>query len=202
MGPANRRNYSTTPDPRSTSPDSPLSQLLNLLTSTKFTSYLTTLTNLDLQSVSLEIRQLEKGSYTLLSDYDPPQPPTLDVHLTFFSQPDQSWPEEWGGELHYLADTDDLLVVFPWDNALSLVYREEGVVRFTKMVNHRAEFERREIVLSFVEKEREGGDDDEEDEDGDGEEDGEAEDGDEEVDGESEGDELDEDDVVFLEDEE
>ncbi|KAI9018870.1 Oxoglutarate and iron-dependent oxygenase degradation C-term-domain-containing protein [Hyaloraphidium curvatum] len=189
VGPANRRRYAILRDPMADK-ETPLAKLLDFATSAKFAGYLNRLTNLDLESVRVEVRQLEAGSYTLLSDSDAGERPTLDVLLTFFEKPDGTWPEEWGGEHHYVAGEDDLLVVFPYDNALSMVYREAGVMRFVKMVNHQCEFARREIVLTFAEKEREPG------------ESGSEEEGDEDAGEESPSDEdIDEGDALEMEDE-
>jgi hypothetical protein len=183
VGPANERSYSLLKNPTADK-ESPLARFVDLATSEAFGKYLTSLTNLDLASVEYEVRYIEAGSYEKLPA-SPSSGATLDVTLCFFEKLGGEWPEEWGGAHHYSTlSGEELLVLFPYDNALSLVYREKGVERYTRYVNHRADFGRWEVCLRFGEVERE--EEESEDEGEESEEMEEEDDGDEKDDGQEE----------------
>ncbi|RKP10779.1 Oxoglutarate and iron-dependent oxygenase degradation C-term-domain-containing protein [Thamnocephalis sphaerospora] len=97
-----------------------------------------------------ELRRITHGDYTLLRD-DWKEPIGLDAvfHLllkvpfdadTDVSPSAHHWPDadageaEWHGAYHYVSaeDGDLLATLTPADNALTLVYRDEGVSRFLK----------------------------------------------------------------------
>lgn len=140
LGPANLRQYKE-------------SQLeiteTVLFRSQTFKSYLEDLTGLRLIDHSkVHIREYDKGHYTLLHDEAQEHVPSLDVIIGLR---DTTWNESWGGGMHYVADKENLLTIWPESNCLSLVYRskDDNVMRFVKFVNHRAEATRREIVFSY-----------------------------------------------------
>ncbi|XP_074603599.1 prolyl 3-hydroxylase sud1 [Brevipalpus obovatus] len=101
---------------------------------------------------SIQIRRWTKGSYSLIHDEDPEvmiEGPKLDVilHLNhnFTTNRDS------GGFISYIAknDDDDLLVVEPESNFLSLVYMDEQTVRFTKYLNNSHPDTYHDICLVF-----------------------------------------------------
>ncbi|CAD5219780.1 unnamed protein product [Bursaphelenchus okinawaensis] len=59
------------------------------------------------------------------------------LDLMIFFMDDEEWPSEAGGFISYLAenDPDELLRMPPRKNSLAIVFREPGVLSFTKYVN-------------------------------------------------------------------
>lgn len=57
------------------------------------------------------------------------------LDLSLFFNADQ-WRADCGGFTSYIADDEELLTVVPKSNSLSMVYREDGVLKFVKHVNH------------------------------------------------------------------
>lgn len=49
----------------------------------------------------------------------------------------QPWSEDAGGEMVYMAEQEHLLSVPPVGNSLSVVLRDDGVMRFVRFANHR-----------------------------------------------------------------
>ncbi|RKP33497.1 Oxoglutarate and iron-dependent oxygenase degradation C-term-domain-containing protein [Dimargaris cristalligena] len=156
-GPANAMHYrrhtlreSETADPAI------LEQLHRLLTSPAFGEYLTRLTNLDdLVEASHEWRSFGPGDYTLLNDQCL-EPEGLDVAARNGSkaprESDNRWDERWQGGMHYVADKETLLTLWPKPNTLSIVFRDSGTLRFVKYVNHLAKMSRTEFSATYFEK--------------------------------------------------
>lgn len=85
-----------------------------------------------------DVRRWSHGSYTLLHDNDDELSEfVLDATL-FFNCKD--WQNDYGGYMTYVAkdEDDELLTVYPHENALALVFRDKETVRFVKHINHRS----------------------------------------------------------------
>ncbi|KAI9596216.1 Oxoglutarate and iron-dependent oxygenase degradation C-term-domain-containing protein [Syncephalis fuscata] len=156
-GPASFRRYSLLDG--STVNDSEVKQSIQLLNrfdlflqSTKLAEYFGEITglatNADSSGVFGQLRRIVHGNYTLLRD-DWIEPTGLDALFYILASPSTAgnssetavhWPnidddkKEWQGAYHYINTEDgDLLATLPpTDNALTLVYRDEGVSRFLK----------------------------------------------------------------------
>lgn len=101
---------------------------------------------------SVQIRRWRKGFYSLVHDEDPEvmvEGPKLDViiHFNHNFQTDR----DVGGFISYIAknDEDDLLVIEPESNFLSLVYMDDSTVRFTKYLNNSHPDTYHDICLVF-----------------------------------------------------
>jgi len=149
VGPANRRNYQRIPlvaqEMDTFKEKESLHSLLRLLTSVPFANFLETLTGIKPSHYYGEARNFEHGDYTLIHD-DALEPVGLDFVLFFL---DQTWKEDWGGQLVYMDRDSVLQTTLPSANSLLLTYRDEGVMRFVKYVNHYAENASRKDI-SFV----------------------------------------------------
>uniref|UniRef100_A0A8C8FJR3 Prolyl 4-hydroxylase alpha subunit domain-containing protein n=1 Tax=Oncorhynchus tshawytscha TaxID=74940 RepID=A0A8C8FJR3_ONCTS len=85
-----------------------------------------------------ELRRWAHGDYTLLHDGDASKAEyALDLLLPL-SCPD--WQTEFGGFTSYIANEEDeeLLMVYPEENSLALVYRDKETLKFVKHINHRS----------------------------------------------------------------
>uniref|UniRef100_A0A4W5M764 Prolyl 3-hydroxylase OGFOD1 n=1 Tax=Hucho hucho TaxID=62062 RepID=A0A4W5M764_9TELE len=85
-----------------------------------------------------ELRRWAHGGYTLLHDGDASRAEyALDLLLPL-SCPD--WQTEFGGFTSYVANEEDeeLLMVYPEENSLALVYRDKETLKFVKHINHRS----------------------------------------------------------------
>ncbi|KAJ2354503.1 putative component of NuA3 histone acetyltransferase complex [Coemansia sp. RSA 2618] len=138
-------------EPPASDPESVTHGLLAFLRSEQFARVLESLTSLELAQASQQVRRFAHGHYTLVHDHVR-EPAGLDAVLSLGAG---EWQDAWGGAMHYVADTDELLRVNPMPNSLSLVMRDEGTLRFVKYVNHTAEETRDEISMVFIEKEDE-----------------------------------------------
>ncbi|XP_071444717.1 prolyl 3-hydroxylase OGFOD1 [Hetaerina americana] len=167
-GPPNRRNYEIS---REGLP-SIVQSFLKLLNSPALFEFMAAVTELDLlpnrneeaSSSSDEKRRKMKGpactaevqrwqhrSYTLVFDKDPTfEQPGLDAVLYFNSH---LWTEGAGGQTSYIArDADEeLLTVFPVDNALALTYRDKETLRFVKYLNCETEGAFQSIFCTYYE---------------------------------------------------
>jgi len=101
----------------------------------------------------LEVRRWRPSLYTLVHDEDASQRErALDARLCLSAD---DWEDQLGGVTSYIARGEDteLLSVSPESNALSLVYRDRGTVRFVKHINsgarHRPVFH--DIAASYYE---------------------------------------------------
>ncbi|OQR67131.1 2-oxoglutarate and iron-dependent oxygenase domain-containing protein 1-like [Tropilaelaps mercedesae] len=81
-----------------------------------------------------KIRDWRHGAYTLVHD-DMQDISRCVLDLSLFFNADQ-WRADCGGFTSYIADDEELLTVVPKSNSLSMVYREDGVLKFVKHVNH------------------------------------------------------------------
>ncbi|RKP23180.1 Oxoglutarate and iron-dependent oxygenase degradation C-term-domain-containing protein [Syncephalis pseudoplumigaleata] len=152
-------------------------QLLNdfdaFLQSEALAHYLQHVTGLSMVDIAAsgvfgQLRRVVHGDYTLLRD-DWREPSGLDVLLHILTTPDEAkatgddavaWPDttaedgaSWQGAYHYINEEDgDLLATLtPADNALTLVYRDEGVARFLKYsLQEDGEVERLDAMYTFA----------------------------------------------------
>lgn len=108
-----------------------------LFLSPEWGRWLESLTSLAVASGSFEGRRFEQGHYTMCDDTDLQHQTCLDVVLGV-SRPTDTWSEEHGGYVCYMADEEELLTVPLEANALFLVMRDSGSMRFVKYVNCRA----------------------------------------------------------------
>lgn len=158
LGPPFVRRYRRLQTPPQSSA---LFRLQSFFTSTSFTSFLKSLTNLELAACAAETRRFAHGDYTLLHDHAIERG-GLDVVFAIPRLPDERdrWDETWEGRMHYVDDAENLLTLVPAKNTLSLAMRDdESVQRFVKYINCGAEAregrtapERREISLVFYEE--------------------------------------------------
>ncbi|KAJ3320935.1 hypothetical protein HDV06_004713 [Boothiomyces sp. JEL0866] len=109
--------------------------------SVQFQSFLYKLTGMELSTKpsSSFLRQFQVGDYTLMNDKFLEES-GLDVifSVAVGKTIDEDWEDSWGGGMHYVADKDTLLSIYPIHNTLQLVYRNEGTLRFVKLshANH------------------------------------------------------------------
>jgi hypothetical protein len=145
VGPPNARRYRRL-DTVDTS--GVISRFQTFCKSTNFVSYVTSLTGLDRPiGVFSECRRFRSGDYTLMHD-NVQEEPGLDLIFSVTSSPE--WQDHSGGSLMYLDGQDTLLTVDPEQNKLTLVYRDDGVLRYVKYVNHQAGAnERHELSMTF-----------------------------------------------------
>ncbi|KAJ1911799.1 putative component of NuA3 histone acetyltransferase complex [Tieghemiomyces parasiticus] len=138
-----------------------LSHLQRLFASVMFAELLARFTNLDaLAECTSEWRSFSPGDYTLLNDLCL-EPEGLDVILSCpqplvrsseATPPPFEWDETWQGAMHYIADQETLLTLWPKSNTLSIVFRDTGTLRFVKYLNHRAQGTRTELSVTFYER--------------------------------------------------
>ena len=85
----------------------------------------------------MEVGRFGWQAYTLMHDHQHTLfAEGLDVTFCVFPHHTSTWGEGWGGEVHYVTQDEPLLNVPPQGNALSLVFRERGLLTFTKYINH------------------------------------------------------------------
>ncbi|KAJ8335591.1 hypothetical protein SKAU_G00389330 [Synaphobranchus kaupii] len=85
-----------------------------------------------------EVRRWRHGDYTLVHDTDLDNTEfSLDLLLHCGCE---DWQTEFGGFTSYIANGEDeeLLVVYPENNSLGLVYRDKETLKFVKHINHRS----------------------------------------------------------------
>ena len=81
-----------------------------------------------------KIRDWRHGAYTLVhDDMQDLSRCVLDVNLFFNCD---QWRTEYGGFTTYIADDEEIITVIPKSNSLCMMYREDGVLKFVKHVNH------------------------------------------------------------------
>jgi Rps23 Pro-64 3,4-dihydroxylase Tpa1-like proline 4-hydroxylase len=149
IGPANVKKYETlahaTPF---------LQSVIQSLSSKEFKEFLESVTGLSLErKKDLETLKFREGDYTLMHDHNLDEP-GLDFRFSFSEIPQdvEEWDDSWGGLLHYIMDKETLLSRTPATNELLLVYRDAGVLKFIKYLNHKCRGERRDITGLFVER--------------------------------------------------
>ncbi|KAL2911910.1 putative component of NuA3 histone acetyltransferase complex [Polyrhizophydium stewartii] len=157
LGPANARRFRVLGDVAvpAAAHVQLIDEFVGLLGSAEFAALLRQLTNMDLRGrpAASVLREFGRGDYTLMHDHEI-EPVGLDV---VFSCPggeaDEAWDDEaWSGGMHYIADKETLLSLFPSENTLFLVSRDQGTMRFVKMVTAKARKTRREVSLVYVEE--------------------------------------------------
>ncbi|KAI9302720.1 Oxoglutarate and iron-dependent oxygenase degradation C-term-domain-containing protein [Cunninghamella echinulata] len=150
-------------------------QLLNCFESLSFRKWLTLVSQLVLKKYRSQARRFRPGlDYTLATIPLQQQQSILDVTLSFISQPNSNdnndnnkllWQQgDVGGYLCYMACDDDndeasiyrsseqdgaLLMLPCQDNELSIVLRDEGVMKFVKYVSANAIGSRWDLSLEF-----------------------------------------------------
>jgi len=148
IGPPNKRHYSIP----STTVQPILLEFQNILQSNEFAEYVGSITNLSPDKVYTEIRKFSHRDYTLGHDLDP-EIEQSGLDLTFCILPPRSkWTTTMGGSTHYLVTEQDeeLITVFPKENALSVVYRTGGgIVRFVKYLTHNVPGPRYDFNMTY-----------------------------------------------------
>nr|CAD2163033.1 unnamed protein product [Meloidogyne enterolobii] len=97
--------------------------------------------NRDVELVSF-INRFDQGCYSMADDqliaHSEDNGFSLDV-IIFFGRK-QNWPSQNGGFISYFSsgEEDEIIRVIPTLNTAAIVFREPGVLNFTKYVNHRA----------------------------------------------------------------
>lgn len=97
--------------------------------------------NRDVELVSF-INRFDQGCYSMADDqliaHSEDNGFSLDVILFFGRK--QNWPSQNGGFISYFSsgEEDEIIRVIPTLNTAAIVFREPGVLNFTKYVNHRA----------------------------------------------------------------
>ncbi|KAJ3271348.1 Prolyl 3-hydroxylase ogfod1 [Terramyces sp. JEL0728] len=123
--------------------------------SVQFQSFLYKLTGIELNTkpYSSAIRQFKVGDYTLMND-NYMEESGLDVifSIAVGQSIGEEWEDSWGGGMHYVADKDTLLSIYPIHNTLQLVYRDEGTLRFVKLLNRQAQCKRTEYSIVYTEQ--------------------------------------------------
>jgi len=159
IGPPNKVHYSRL---ESLTGDSVIAEFQKFLLSSEFSGFIASITGLTLNTVYAETRRFQHRDYTLGHDQDPEiERSGLDV--TFCCVPSRSkWTTTMGGSTHYLVanENEELVTVFPRENALSLVYRTGGgIVRFVKYLNHNVPGPRYDFNLIYRVEDDENDDD-------------------------------------------
>jgi len=155
IGPPNKRHHSV--------PSSTIQPILidfkNVLYSNEFAEFIGSITNLTPEKVFVEIRKFSHRDYTLGHDLDP-EIEQSGLDLTFCILPPRSkWTTTMGGSSHYLVSEQDeeLVTIFPRENALSLVYRTGGgIVRFVKYLTHNVPGPRYDFNMTYRVQEDDG----------------------------------------------
>ena len=115
-----------------------------LCRSEPFQRLLSLLTGLDLRVTQLRPVQFCWKDYTVLNDSIPFKP-GIDIFLDV-SDP---IPADAGGEIVYLTKHEELVRITPCPNALTIIPRPKGVMRYVKYVNHKiGEHTIRQVWLS------------------------------------------------------
>ncbi|XP_063707271.1 prolyl 3-hydroxylase sudestada1-like isoform X2 [Culicoides brevitarsis] len=149
QGPANVRNYEVLTLNEKT--PSIVAKFMEIFQSKAFFKLLHEYTELDLHGAnvaepkcSVELQRWTRGCYTVLGDPSQYADCTLDLIfyinaypqvgvVTYLSPEEDSLDDEAGEEEEEIDPI--LLTIHPKDNALNLVYRNEGITKFTKYVS-------------------------------------------------------------------
>lgn len=147
-GPANVRNYEVLKE--TDKRPQMVTRFLDIFQSTSFFKLLHEYTELDLwgtdasqPTCSVELQRWTRGCYTVLGDPSQYADSTLDLIFYINAYPQVGVvtylsPEEESvdGEVEDEEEVDPiLLTIHPKDNALNIVYRNEGITKFTKYVS-------------------------------------------------------------------
>lgn len=151
IGPANRRHYETLGRWAEVAGVNPLvKEAVSVFRSPEFADLLAKITGLKLEKVHSEVRRFSPGAYTLAQDnQDQHAERGLDAY--YFMCPVDTWDVDLGGQITYMDEEDELATMIPSDNALSIVFRDVGCMKYVKYVNHEAPSARQEIALIYWE---------------------------------------------------
>lgn len=152
IGPSNRRHYESLGRWKQAdcSKHPLLLEAIALFKSPEFAALLEKFTGLSLMHVHNEVRRFRQGAYTLAQDnQDQHEERGLDVY--YFLCPVDTWDVDVGGQITYMDEEDELVTMIPSDNALSLVFRDKGCMKYVKYVNNEAPSARQEFTLTFWE---------------------------------------------------
>jgi Rps23 Pro-64 3,4-dihydroxylase Tpa1-like proline 4-hydroxylase len=160
IGPANRRHYE-----KMEQVETPaiVQELFDLLKSQQFAQCLKTLLNVDITRVNVQGRRFTPGCYTLVHNQ-----PTDETRLdAVYCLTGDDWDFDYGGQIVYMDEEEELLSVPPQENSLSLVLRDIGTMQFIKYLNHNAPTNRTDISVTYdvdVSSSDDGTNDEDEDE--------------------------------------
>ncbi|KAH6569195.1 hypothetical protein BASA62_005031 [Batrachochytrium salamandrivorans] len=128
----------------------------SMLTSSYFSVYIESITGILLkhQPTTFQLRSFSAGDYTLMHDGGV-EPVGIDVVYSCPGGPvNTPWDDtHWSGGMHYIADKETLLSIFPTENTLFVVYRDPGTMRFVKMLTAKCTKTRREMSIVYEESE-------------------------------------------------
>jgi hypothetical protein len=143
-----------------------LVEFRQLVSSGEFRWFLEEITQMELEPSEAMLRAFRQGDYTLMNDKNL-EPSGVDVMFIIPSRNTKNalqkalpknaneavdWDDEWGGATHYFSDKETLLSLYPIDNTLNIVLRDETMMRFVKLVNTNARMERRECTMTLQER--------------------------------------------------
>ncbi len=179
IGPANRRHYEQMmmeDEGDDAVVDPIITQCHQLFKSGAIQQFLSHVINVDVTSVHTRGRKFSSGCYTLVQSLSTEET-RLDAIYTLTGK---DWDFDFGGQVVYMDEEEELLSVLPQANALSLVLRDKGTMQFVKYVNHNAPEPRIDLTYTYT-VQFSSDDEEDDDEDYDDEEEGEGEgEGDEE----------------------
>ncbi|CAG8566721.1 3552_t:CDS:2 [Ambispora gerdemannii] len=116
--------------------------------SSAFRIYLENLTHLKFGAVSSEMRQFRRGNYIIAHDQAADHA-GVDV---IFSCIREKWDEEWDGATIYYAEHKELPVhvLWPMRNTLTVTERIDGIHKFVKYINCKADSPRTEMAFIWI----------------------------------------------------
>jgi Rps23 Pro-64 3,4-dihydroxylase Tpa1-like proline 4-hydroxylase len=164
VGPANRRHYDRC-DMSDECVGKWLCKMKDFWCSSEFLSWLGDITGLQLEPFTYELRRYRHGDYTLMADHNnnarqqekmiaKEETYVLDVIFSIYDQDQVIWEtSNTGGQWIYVDGEEILLTIWPKENTLSLIYREEDTMCFVKYINQNAEHTSRfDFVSSYKEQ--------------------------------------------------
>jgi hypothetical protein len=77
-----------------------------------------------------------KSDYTLMNDKCIEKP---GLDFMFMTNIGEEWDEQWGGGTHFVNGTETALSIYPAENTLWIVMRDENIHKFSKMVNNQCQ---------------------------------------------------------------
>ncbi|EGF77838.1 hypothetical protein BATDEDRAFT_91279 [Batrachochytrium dendrobatidis JAM81] len=156
LGPANIQRVRVLGDTEVPAPEyiQLIDEFKGLLKSNVFSVYLESISGLELKRApaTASLRCFGPGDYTLMHDGGQ-EPLGLDVVFSCpVGEEHVEWNDTvWSGGMHYVFEKETLLSLFPKENTLFLVYRDQGTMRFVKMLTAKCEKLRREVSLVYEE---------------------------------------------------
>ncbi|KAI9298167.1 hypothetical protein K502DRAFT_311885 [Neoconidiobolus thromboides FSU 785] len=143
LGPAHIRKYRKAVEMSKT-----LSLLKELFQSDQFLQLLNELLNQNLMQYYGELRQFCGGDYTLLHDHAL-EPEGIDLIFPLIKDLSQVWKSDYGGNLSYVLDGNELFSHLPSNNCLTLIKREKDTYRFLKYLKLFCPFVRTEFAFTY-----------------------------------------------------